>query len=83
MHSENVPTLLRFKDLQARGVVMSWQSLRHLQLHEGFPLGRLLGPSSRVWTETEVAVWLAGRPSEQSEQTKRRAQKSIEARRVA
>jgi predicted DNA-binding transcriptional regulator AlpA len=84
MTSENhVPNLLRFKDLQQRGVVLSHAGLRHLQLHEGFPLGRLLGPSSRVWTETEVAAWLASRPTEQSEQTKRRAQRSIEARRVA
>jgi hypothetical protein len=81
MQSENVPTLLRFKDLQARGIVTSWQGLRHLQLHEGFPLGRLLGPSTRAWTAEEVNAWLVSRPAEQSPQTIARATKSIAARR--
>jgi hypothetical protein len=82
MTTENVPNLLRFKDLQQRGVVLSHAGLRHLQIHHGFPLGRLLGPSSRVWSETEVAAWLATRPIEPSEQTKAQAQKSIDARRT-
>jgi hypothetical protein len=51
MTSENdVPKFLRFCDLQDRGLVQSHAGLRHLQVHEGFPLGRLLGPSTRVWT---------------------------------
>jgi hypothetical protein len=51
MTSENdVPKFLRFCDLQDRGLVQSYAGLRHLQIHESFPLGRLLGPSTRVWT---------------------------------
>jgi hypothetical protein len=80
MQSENVPFFLRFADLQARGIVTTWQGLRHLQLHQGFPLGRLLGPSSRVWSADEVNEWLESRPSEQSPQTRRRARRSVEAR---
>jgi predicted DNA-binding transcriptional regulator AlpA len=84
MTSESsVPRLLRFKDLLAKGIVLSHAGLRHLQLHEGFPLGRLLGPSTRVWSETEIAEWLANRPIEQSRQTRERAQRSIEARKTA
>jgi hypothetical protein len=81
MQSENVPTLLRFKDLQARGIVTSWQGLRNLQLYQNFPLGRLLGPSTRAWTTEEVNHWLETRPSEQSPQTVARAAKSIAAKR--
>jgi predicted DNA-binding transcriptional regulator AlpA len=83
MQSENVPNFLRFKDLQAKGIATTWQGLRHLQLHQGFPLGRLLGPSSRVWSAEEINAWLQTRPSEQSPQTQRRAQRSIEARRAS
>jgi hypothetical protein len=46
----------------------------------------LLGPQTRSWTETEVAAWLASRPTKQSEQTKIRAAKSVvvkQARRAA
>jgi hypothetical protein len=82
MQSENLPYLLRFADLQARGIVTTWQGLRHLQLHQGFPLGRLLGPSSRVWTVQEISDWLASRPVEPSRQTKERAARSAEARRT-
>jgi hypothetical protein len=82
MTSESsVPRLLRFKDLQERGIVQSHTGLRHLQIHQNFQLGRLLGPSTRAWTEPEVSAWLASRPVEQSEQTKERASKSIAARR--
>ena len=63
MTSENdVPKFLRFCDLQDRGLVQSHAGLRHLQVHEGFPLGRLLGPSTRVWTVTEINGWLNSRP---------------------
>jgi hypothetical protein len=81
MPSENdVPKFLRFCDLQDHGLVQSHAGLRHLQVHENFPLGRLLGPSSRVWTTDEVNAWLASRPLEPSRQTRERAQRSIEAR---
>ena len=83
MTSENdVPKFLRFCDLQDRGLVQSHAGLRHLQVHEGFPLGRLLGPSTRVWTVTEINGWLNSRPVAPSEQTRTRAQKSIDARRT-
>ena len=83
MQSENdVPRLLRFKDLQERSIAPTYQAVRHLQIHEGFPLGKLLGPSTRVWTVTEINEWLAGRPVEQSKQTRLRVEKSIAARRM-
>ena len=84
MQSENdVPKFLRLKDLQERGVAMTHQAVRHMQLHEDFPLGRLLGPGTRVWTVTEINEWLDSRPVEVSEQARRRAQRSIEARKAA
>jgi hypothetical protein len=79
-YANDIPSLLRFCDLQDRGIVKSHAGLRHLQIHEGFPLGRLLGPSSRVWTVQEINEWLGSRPVEQSRQTRERAQKSVEAR---
>jgi hypothetical protein len=80
MESNDVPQHLRFEDLRRKGIVNSWPGLRHLQLHEGFPIGKLLGPQTRVWTAAEVNAWLAHRPSEPSEQTKTRAAKSVAAR---
>jgi predicted DNA-binding transcriptional regulator AlpA len=81
--SNSLSRLLRFKHLKQLGIADSWSGLRHLQKHQGFPAGLLLGPCSRVWPEDEIRSWLATRPSEPSEQTKLRAQKSVEARRVA
>ena len=75
----DVPKFLRLKDLQERGIAMTHQAVRHMQLHEGFPLGRLLGPGTRVWTVSEINEWLDSRPVEVSEQARRRAQRSIEA----
>jgi hypothetical protein len=71
MTAENdIPKFLRFCDLQDRGLVQSHAGLRHLQSHQRFPLGRLLGPSTRVWTVTEINEWLNSRPVGPSEQTK-------------
>jgi predicted DNA-binding transcriptional regulator AlpA len=81
--NDEVPQLLRFKDLQRLGVTASWSGLRNLQDDQNFPLGKLLGPSTRVWVASEVNAWLANRPSEPSEQTKTRAAKSVAARREA
>ena len=78
----DVPKFLRLKDLQERGIAMTHQAVRHMQLHEGFPLGRLLGPGTRVWTVSEINEWLHSRPVEVSEQARRRAQRSIEAKAV-
>jgi predicted DNA-binding transcriptional regulator AlpA len=76
----DVPKFLRLKDLQERGIAMTHQAVRHMQQHEDFPLGRLLGPGTRVWSVAEINAWLASRPVEVSEQAKRRAARSIEAR---
>jgi hypothetical protein len=73
---------LRFCDLRDRGIVQSHAGLRHLQVHENFPVGRLLGPNTRVWTAAEINNWLASRPIEPSLQTQERARRSIEARRL-
>jgi len=84
MQSENdVPRFLRLSDLQERGIAMTHQAVRHMQKNEGFPLGRLLGPGTRVWTVSEINEWLQSRPVEVSEQAKRRAQRSIDARKAA
>jgi hypothetical protein len=82
-YENDVPRFLRLKDLQERGIAMRHQAVRHMQIHEGFPLGRLLGPSSRVWSVTEINEWLSSRPTDKSEQTKTRAAKSIAARKGA
>jgi hypothetical protein len=82
MQSENdVPHFLRLSDLQERGIAMTHQAVRHMQIHEGFPLGRLLGPGTRVWTTDEINKWLDSRPTAPGENAKRRAQRSIEVRR--
>ena len=80
MSNDEVPQLLRFKDLQRLGVTASWAGLRNLQDHQNFPLGKLLGPATRVWTTAELNAWLASRPTEPSKQTKARAAKSVAAR---
>ena len=54
--------LLRFADLKQRGVVRSRMTLARWIAGEGFPPGKLLSPSCRVWSEEEVARWLASRP---------------------
>jgi hypothetical protein len=79
---EELPQLVRFADLQARGIALTYQSVRHMQKHFGFPLGRLLGPATRVWTAKEINEWLSSRPSEPSRQTKERAARSINARKT-
>ena len=78
--SNGVPKFLRLKDLKERGIAKTHQAVRHMQIHHGFPLGRLLGPGTRVWTEDEINEWLASRPVEVSEQARRRARRSVEVR---
>ena len=60
----NLEPHCRFDDLQRARIAESWQQLKRLQEFEDFPLGRLLGPNSRVWTVNEVKQWLATRPTE-------------------
>ena len=55
-------TLLRFRDLKARGIVNNWPSLKNLVEHAGFPPGRMLSANRRTWTETEIDEWYRNRP---------------------
>ena len=55
-------TLLRYTDLEARGIVSNRVQLRRLQEHYGFPRGRMLSPNTRTWTEQEIEDWYASRP---------------------
>ena len=54
--------LLRLRNLKERGIVLSWPQLKRLQELHGFPLGRLLSPNVRVWTEEEIDAYIASRP---------------------
>ena len=56
--------LLRFADLKQRGIVNSWPQLKRLQTEQGFPLGKMLSPNIRAWTEDEIEAWFAERPVE-------------------
>jgi predicted DNA-binding transcriptional regulator AlpA len=56
-----IPTFIKFRDLKARGIATSWTTLNNWIAHDGFPPGRLFGPTIRVWSEDEVAEWLASR----------------------
>jgi predicted DNA-binding transcriptional regulator AlpA len=55
--------VLRFPDLKEAGIVDSWSQLKRLQEHEGFPIGCMLGPRTRVWQEQEIEDWFASRPT--------------------
>jgi predicted DNA-binding transcriptional regulator AlpA len=54
--------LLRFRDLQARGIVSNHVTLKQWVERESFPPGRWLGANTRVWTEAEIEAWVASRP---------------------
>jgi hypothetical protein len=56
--------LYRFADLQERRIVNSWPQLKRLQTLHDFPLGRMLSPNTRVWTEDEIDAYIASRPAE-------------------
>jgi hypothetical protein len=53
---------LRYRDLEARGIVRNRPTLGNWIRLLGFPPGQLTGPNSRTWSEDEVAAWLAARP---------------------
>jgi predicted DNA-binding transcriptional regulator AlpA len=58
-----MPTkLVRFPDLKARGIINSWPMLKRRIQRDGFPPGRMIGPNSRAWTESEIEQWLDSRP---------------------
>jgi predicted DNA-binding transcriptional regulator AlpA len=54
---------LRFRDLQERGVVANRATLKNWTDKSEFPVGRLIGPNTRTWTEEEVSAWLESRPT--------------------
>jgi predicted DNA-binding transcriptional regulator AlpA len=54
--------LLRFRDLQDRGIIANWPTLKARIERDGFPPGRMIGPNSRAWTEAEVEAWIKSRP---------------------
>jgi hypothetical protein len=54
---------LRFSDLQERGIIPNWPTLKARIQKHGFPPGRKLGPNTRAWTEAEVDAWIASRPN--------------------
>jgi hypothetical protein len=55
---------MRFADLKDRGIVNSWPQLKRLQQLHGFPLGRMLSPNIRAWSEDEIVAWFDSRPVE-------------------
>jgi len=55
--------LLRFAHLKERHIIESWPQLKRLVETENFPPGRLLGPNTRVWFESEIDAWLKARPT--------------------
>jgi Prophage CP4-57 regulatory protein (AlpA) len=58
-------SLLRYADLEARGIVSNRVQLKRLQEHYGFPRGRMLSPNTRTWSEQEIEEWYASRPVEE------------------
>jgi Prophage CP4-57 regulatory protein (AlpA) len=61
MEASLLPTLLKFKDLKARGIVNDWTTLVRWIDNGDFPPGIKLGPNTRAWTETSVAEWIGSR----------------------
>ena len=59
--------LLRFSELKERGIARNWPTLLLLIERHGFPSGFYLGANSRVWRESDVAEWIANRPSTRDE----------------
>jgi predicted DNA-binding transcriptional regulator AlpA len=55
--------LLRYADLEALGIVNNRATLANWIRDRGFPVGQLIGPNSRSWSETEVKAWIANRPT--------------------
>ena len=56
--------LLRFRDLKDRRIVSNHVTLGRWIAKEGFPPGRMLGPNTRVWRESEIEAWLDSRPTD-------------------
>jgi predicted DNA-binding transcriptional regulator AlpA len=58
---------LRFIHLKQMGLVDNWTTLLRWIEEQGFPAGRHLGPNVRAWTEDEVQMWIASRPTSRHE----------------
>jgi predicted DNA-binding transcriptional regulator AlpA len=56
-----IPTLLKFKDLKAAGIVSNWTTLLRWIDAGNFPQGIKIGPHTRAWTEQSIAEWLDAR----------------------
>jgi hypothetical protein len=54
---------LQFSDLKSANLIVSYCGLKTLIKNHGFPPGRYLGRSTRVWSIAEVKRWLADRPT--------------------
>ena len=76
--NDEIEAHCRFADLRDAHIVENWQQLKKLQEKENFPLGRLLGPNSRVWTVREIKQWLANRPVERKVVRKKRQDQQLE-----
>jgi hypothetical protein len=63
---------LRYADLKARGIVNNRANLGNWIKKYGFPPGQMIGPNTRAWTEAEVEVWLAARPTAKKAWTPKR-----------
>ena len=57
-----IPHFVVQDDLAERKISSSARQTKYLQEHHGFPLGRMLSPQIRGWTEQEITDWLASRP---------------------
>ncbi len=54
--------LLRFKDLQAAGILTNRHDLARKIETQGFPRPLELGPNKVAWRESEIDEWLNGLP---------------------
>jgi predicted DNA-binding transcriptional regulator AlpA len=60
--------LLKFRDLVRRNIVSNRPQLKRLQKRHGFPLGKMLSPNCRTWTESEIREWYEARPVTEPQQ---------------
>jgi predicted DNA-binding transcriptional regulator AlpA len=54
--------LLTFRDLRAKRIVKTWNTLNSWIDTRGFPPGRMIG-RFRMWTEAEVMAWIEAQPT--------------------
>jgi hypothetical protein len=59
-----IPFFITQDDLQQRKISSSAKQTRYLTEKHGFPIGRMISPNIRAWTEQEIADWLKARPTE-------------------